>query len=61
MTCMQHMKLDLDLGDGFIIPLCARYSGYGTDILRDCGWCCFNSSLFPKVKQFAEALIRENH
>lgn len=42
MSCLQHMKLDLDIGEGFIIPLCARYSGQGTEVFRECGWCCFN-------------------
>jgi hypothetical protein len=42
MACLQRMELDLDLEDGFTIPLCARYAGQGTEVLRECKWCCFN-------------------
>lgn len=56
MSCLQHMKLDVDIGDGIVVPLCARYSGFGTEVLRNCGWCCFNSSIAPMVMKYAEAL-----
>ncbi len=42
MSCLQHMKLDLDLGGGEVIPLCARYSGVYCEIFRFCNWCNFS-------------------
>jgi hypothetical protein len=42
MTCLQHMELDLDLGEGDKVALCARYAGMGDEVIRTCEWCCFN-------------------
>jgi hypothetical protein len=45
MTCYGHWELDLDLGDGDVVELCARYAGHGTEVLRECEWCCWNKNI----------------
>ena len=42
MTCYGGWELDLEV-DGITVPLCARYSGQGTSVLRECGWCCWDA------------------
>ena len=46
MTCYGHWELDVDLGDGEVVQLCARYSGVSrAQITRICEWCCFNRDI----------------
>ena len=46
MTCYGHWELDLDVGDGEVIHLCARYSGISrAQVGRICDWCCWNKEI----------------
>ena len=51
--CYGHWELDLEV-DGITVPLCARYGGQGTEVFRECKWCCWNNEEDDGIRAYGQ-------
>jgi hypothetical protein len=56
MSCYGHWDLTVDLGDGDVVELCARYSGVSRETFRICDWCCFSRDEDDEKLEYGKTL-----
>jgi hypothetical protein len=52
--CYCKWDLTIDLGDGDVVELCARYSGVSREVFQICDYCCFGREEDDTVLEYGK-------